>query len=289
MKHIRVILFLTCLLFLSGRAGAQQVVIDPSQIAADAANAADQIDFMVDQLGELTSLTDKLAGVKNYIDDVFGEDGIGGKAISVLEDLGTLQRLTEAFNMTVKSFQSYTEYLKTAKSYGLSDANELLMYLTSSKRDAEQAVEVAKKILTTLGFTKKEKKDEIEKMTKELEESLYRVQKMIDIEVQTSASAKGFCEFIEYIDRNSSSTAYVNSLKGYGTKESAAKGTVGLISLLLGLLGVAFTAWGYLHYLRGSMTGDSSADLAFLRIGIAILAGVVILNIIASTFGIRSL
>ena len=40
---------------------AQEVVIDPSQIAASASNAADQIDFMFDQLGELASLTDKLA------------------------------------------------------------------------------------------------------------------------------------------------------------------------------------------------------------------------------------
>jgi hypothetical protein len=37
------------------------------------------------------------------------------------------------------------------------------------------------------------------------------------------------------------------------------------------------------------MVGDSSADLALLRIGIAMLAGVVILNILSSTFGFRSL
>ena len=35
---------------------AQQVVIDPSQIAASAVNAADQMDYMLDQLGELADL-----------------------------------------------------------------------------------------------------------------------------------------------------------------------------------------------------------------------------------------
>ena len=270
-------------------AQAQEVVIDPSQIAASATNAADQIDFMVDQLGELTSLTDKLAGVKKYVDDVFGEDGIGGKALSVLEDLGTLQRLTEAYNSTLQAIKSYSEYLKTAQRYGVSDANTLLLYLNTSRQEAEQAVEIAKRILSTLGFTKKEKKDEIDKMTDELEESLAALQDLIDIEVETSMEAEGFAQFIEYIDNNMDSQGYVDSLRDYGSTQGAARGTVGLISFLLGLLGVACTAWGYLHYTRGSMLGDSSADLALMRVGIAMLAGIVILNILSSTFGFRSL
>ena len=270
-------------------ARAQEVVIDPSQIAASAVNASDQIDFMFDQLGELTSLTDKLAGVKKYVDDVFGEDGIGGKALSVLEDLGTLQRLTEAYNSTLQAIKSYSEYLKTAQRYGVSDANTLLLYLNTSRQEAEQAVEIAKRILSTLGFTKKEKKDEIDKMTDELEESLAALQDLIDIEVETSMEAEGFAQFIEYIDNNMDSQGYVDSLRDYGSTQGAARGTVGLISFLLGLLGVACTAWGYLHYTRGSMLGDSSADLALMRVGIAMLAGIVILNILSSTFGFRSL
>lgn len=268
---------------------AQEVVIDPSQIAASASNAADQIDFMFDQLGELTSLTDKLAGVKKYVDDVFGEDGIGGKALSVLEDLGTLQRLTEAYNATLQAIKSYTEYLKSANKYGVGDANALLIYLNTSRREAEQAVEIAKRILTTLGFTKKEKKDEIDKMTDELEASLSALDDLIAIEVETSIEAEGFAQFIDYIDNNMDSQGYVDSLRDYGTPQGAARGTVGLISFILGLLGVAFAAWGYLHYTRGTMLGDSTADLALMRVGIAMLAGIVVLNILANTFGFRSL
>ena len=80
---------------------AQQVVIDPSQIAASATNAAEQIDYMLDQLGELAHLGEQMNSMREHIDNVFGEDGIGGKAIGILEDLGTLKRLTEAFNSTV--------------------------------------------------------------------------------------------------------------------------------------------------------------------------------------------
>jgi hypothetical protein len=288
-RLIQILVTVSAFLVVSTRAGAQAVVIDPSQIAASAINVADQIDYAIDQIGELANLGDKLKGVKEYVDDVFGEDGIGGKALSVLEDLGSLQRLTEAFNSTLNSIKTYSAYIEESKKYGLTEANTLLLYLNTSKHEAEQAVEVARRILQTLGFTKKEKKDEIDKITKELEDSLANLEDMIDIEMETSMEAQSFCQFMDFIDNNMDSQGYVDSLKEYGTPENAARGSVGLISLLLGLLGAACTAWGYLHYVRGSMVGDSSADLALLRIGIAMLAGVVILNILSSTFGFRSL
>lgn len=288
MKRLIPVLLLLLLIRVTPASG-QAVVIDPSQIAASAINAADQIDFMFDQLGELTSLTDKLGVVKKYVDDVFGEDGIGGKAIGIMEDLGTLQRLTQAYNANMNSIKTYSQYLRESQKFGISDANTLLMYLNSSKDQAEEAVIVAKKLLSTLGLTKKEKKDEIDQLTRELEESLAQMETLIDIELETTIEAEAFAQMIDYLDDNLDSDAYVDSLRGYGTPESAAKGTVGLISLILGLLGVACIAWGYLHYTRGTMLGDSSADLAFLRIGIAMLAGVVMLNILSSTFGFGSL
>ena len=39
---------------------AQQIVIDPSQIAASATNAAEQVDYMLDQLGELAHLGEQM-------------------------------------------------------------------------------------------------------------------------------------------------------------------------------------------------------------------------------------
>jgi hypothetical protein len=94
-------LILIAVILLGGlKASAQQIVIDPSQIAASATNAAEQVDYMLDQLGELAHLGDQMNSMREHIDNVFGEDGIAGKTISVLEDLGTLKRLTEAFDAT---------------------------------------------------------------------------------------------------------------------------------------------------------------------------------------------
>ena len=83
-------------LILCFTAAAQEIVIDPSQIAASATNAAEQVDYMLDQLGELAHLGDQLSTMRGYIDEVFGDDGVGGKTISILQDLGTLDRLTQS-------------------------------------------------------------------------------------------------------------------------------------------------------------------------------------------------
>ena len=69
-------------------AGAQQIVIDPSQIAASATNAAEQVDYMLDQLGELADLGQQLGTVRDHFDKWFGEDGLGGQAGQAVPQLG---------------------------------------------------------------------------------------------------------------------------------------------------------------------------------------------------------
>ena len=147
---------------------AQQIVIDPSQIAASATNAAEQIDYMLDQLGELAHLGEQMNSMREHIDNVFGEDGIGGKAIGILEDLGTLKRLTEAFNSTVGMTETYAKQMQDLQRFRLTDANIMLNYLNTMKDYAEMAVETARKLLGTLGFSKKEKKDELEKIKEQV-------------------------------------------------------------------------------------------------------------------------
>ena len=167
MSRCRIIAVVVILL--SGlHASAQQVVIDPSQIAASATNAAEQVDYMLDQLGELAHLGDQMSTLREHIDNVFGEDGIGGKAISVMEDLGTLTRLTEAFNSTIGMTENYVQQMHELQRFRLTDANIMLNYLTTMQDYAELALETARKLLGTLGFSKKEKKDELEKIKEQV-------------------------------------------------------------------------------------------------------------------------
>ena len=266
---------------------AQQVVIDPSQIAASATNAANQIDYMLDQLGELAHLGDQMNTMREHIDNVFGEDGIGGKTISVMQDLGTLARLTESYNSTIKMTEAYARQMQEMQRYKLSDANMMLSYLNSMKNQIELAIETAKKILNTMGFSKAEKKKEIEEIIQQMDENLVKMEKIMQIETQSTMMAEGMNEFMDFIDDQMSAEDFIQAKKAYGTASGAASGTLGVVSLILGLLGIASCALGYHLFVSGGIAGDPTSEQVFLRIGEAFLAAMVTINIIARLFNIN--
>jgi hypothetical protein len=283
----RSIIIAALLAFFPFAVRAQQVVIDPSQIAASATNAANQIDYMLDQLGELAHLGDQMNTMREHIDNVFGEDGIGGKAISVMQDLGTLARLTESYNSTIKMTEAYLRQMQEMERYKLSDANMMLSYLNSMKTQIELAVETARKILNTMGFSKAEKKKEIEDIIDQMDANLAKMEKIMQIETQSTMMAEGMNEFMDFIDQEMSAEDFIEAKKPYGTASGAASGTLGVISLILGLLGIASCALGYHLFVSGGIAGDPTSEQVFIRIGEAFLAAMVAINIIARLFNIN--
>ena len=273
-------------LLLSLRAAAQAVVIDPSQIAASAINVADQIDYAIDQVSELTNMGDKLGNLKGHLDNVFGEDGIGGKAISLMQDLGTLERLTKVYNSTMETTTAYAQRLRESGNFSMGDVNTILAYLNSSKQTAELAVTTAKKILNSLGFSKGEKKDELDDMIKELEEELERMNNVMEIEMEATAMAQGLGDFVKMIDGEAAPEDYVEAKQAYGEKKSTAGKTLGVVTIILMLLGIVSCAYGYTIYLRGGIAGDPTAENVFIRIGVALFAGMFILNILSKLFNL---
>lgn len=263
---------------------AQSVVIDPSQIAASAINVADQIDYAIDQIGELMEMGDKLGNLKGHLDNVFGEDGIGGKAISLMQDLGTLERLTKVFNSTIDASVKYAGRIGQSGDIHVSDANVLLSYLNSSKQTATLAVATAKKILESIGLSKGEKKAELDKMVEELEKNLRKMDKVMEIEVDSSMMAQGMSDFVRMLDGESSSDRYVEALQDYGEKKSTAGRAIGVVSILLMLLGLLSVVYGYVIYTRGGIAGDPTAQNVFIRLGVGLVAATVVINIIARTF-----
>ena len=287
MRRWTLTLFLAGLLCFPIITRAQAVVIDPSQIAASAVNAADQLDYMFDQLGELAHLGDQMNTMREHINNVFGEDGIGGKTISLLQDLGTLQRLTESYNSTMKMTEMYARQMKEMEHFRLSDANMMLSYLNSMKTQVELAIETAKKILNTLGFSKMEKKQEVEQLIQEMEDNLSSMEKVMEVEVQATIMAEGLNDFMDVVDNDLSTQEFVTAKQGYGTQKGAASGSLGVISLILGLLGIASCALGYHLFVSGGIAGDPTSEQVFIRIGEAFLAATVTINIIASLYHIN--
>lgn len=266
-------------------AAAQQVVIDPSQIAASATNAAEQVDYMLDQLGELAHLGDQLSTVRGYIDEVFGDDGVGGKTISILQDLGTLDRLTQSYMNTIRSTEQLAKTMEQMGQLRLSDANMMLTYLRQMKTQAEMAIETAKSIINTMGFSRKEKKDEVDKLIGEMEENLKKMNTMVEIEAEATAIATSLTDFVEYLDNSMSGRDYIQTMEVYGSLTEAGKGSVGVVSLILGLLTIISVAWGYLIYSRGSIAGDPVADNVMFRIAAGFFMGLVMLEMISFVMG----
>ena len=287
MKRFTVMMALAALLCFPVVSRAQAVVIDPSQIAASAVNAADQLDYMFDQLGELANLGDQMNTMREHINNVFGEDGIGGKTIGILQDLGTLQRLTESYNSTMKMTEMYAKQMKEMEQFRLSDANMMLSYLNSMKTQVELAIETAKKILNTMGFSKMEKKQEVEKLIGEMEDNLLSMERVMEVEMQATIMAEGLNDFMDIVDNDLSTQEYVAAKQGYGTQQGAASGSLGVISLILGLLGIASCALGYHLFVSGGIAGDPTSEQVFIRIGEAFLAAMVTVNVIASLFHIN--
>jgi hypothetical protein len=264
---------------------AQQVVIDPSQIAASATNAANQIDYMLDQLGELAHLGDQLSTVRGYIDEVFGEDGVGGKTISILQDLGTLDRLTQSYLSTIKSTEMLAHTMEQMGQFRLADANMMLTYLRQMKTQAELAIETAKHIMNTLGFSRKEKKDEVDKLIEEMEENLNKMNTMVEIEAEATAIATSITDFVEYIDNSMNGRDYVQTMEVYGSLSDAGMNSLGVVSLILGLLTLISVAWGYLIYTRGSIAGDPVADNVMFRLAGGFFMGLVMLEMLSYVMG----
>ena len=266
-------------------AAAQQVVIDPSQIAASATNAAEQVDYMLDQLGELAHLGDQLSTVRGYIDEVFGDDGVGGKTISILQDLGTLDRLTQSYMNTIRSTEQLAKTMEQMGQLRLSDANMMLTYLRQMKTQAEMAIETAKSIINTMGFSRKEKKDEVDRLIGEMEENLKKMNTMVEIETEATAIATSLTDFVEYLDNSMSGRDYIQTMEVYGSLTEAGEGSVGIVSLILGLLTIISVAWGYLIYSRGSIAGDPVADNVMFRIAAGFFMGLVMLEMISFVMG----
>jgi hypothetical protein len=226
-----------------------------------------------------------MSTVRDHFDQVFGEDGIGGKAINVMQDLGTLARLTETYNSTMKSTEAYARQMRELGKYRLSDAAMMLSYISSMQKQMELAVQTARKILETLGFSKKEKKDELEAIIDEMEQEMEKMERVMEIETEATMIAEGLSEFIGFIDQDMTSDNYVAAKTAYGELDDAGEGAMGLISLLLGLFGMASAFTGFVIMVRGGILGDPVANNAFLRVAVGLFMGLIMLSLLGRVFG----
>ena len=110
---------------------------------------------------------------------------------------------------------------------------------------------------------------------------------MMEIEMEATTIAEGLTEFIDFIDQDMTVDNYVSAKAGYGNIDDAGEGTMGVISLILGLFGMASAFTGFVIMVRGGILGDPVANNAFLRVAIGLFMGLIMLNLLGSIFGYR--
>ena len=118
-------------------------------------------------------------------------------------------------------------------------------------------------------------------------ELLNTMQKVMEVEVQATVMAEGLNDFMDVVDSEMSTQEFVSAKQVYGSQQSAASGSLGVISLILGLLGIGSCALGYHLFVSGGIAGDPTSEQVFIRIGEAFLAATVTINIIAGLFHIN--
>ncbi|MBR1973192.1 MAG: hypothetical protein IKA33_00750, partial [Candidatus Methanomethylophilaceae archaeon] len=143
----------------------------------------------------------------------------------------------------------------------------------------------AKSIINTLGFSRKEKKDEVDRIIDEMEKELDKMQDMVEIEAEATQIATSLTDFSDYLDETLEGDDYVQTLEVYGSLDEAGEGGLGIISLILGLLTIVSAVRGYIIYSRGSIPGDPVADNVMFRIAAGFAAGLVALEFISYVMG----
>jgi uncharacterized protein YhaN len=161
----------------------------------------------------------------------------------------------------------------------------MLSYISSMQKQMERAGQTARKILETLGFSKKEKKDELEAIIDEMEQEMEKMERVMEIETEATMIAEGLSEFIGFIDQDMTSDNYVAAKTAYGELDDAGEGGMGLISLLLGLFGMASAFTGFVIMVRGGILGDPVANNAFIRVAVGLFMGLIMLSLLGRVFG----
>jgi hypothetical protein len=112
-----------------------------------------------------------------------------------------------------------------------------------------------------------------------------KMERIMEIETEATMIAEGLSEFIGFIDQDMTSDNYVAAKTAYGELDDAGEGAMGLISLLLGLFGMASAFTGFVIMVRGGILGDPVANNAFLRVAVGLFMGLIMLSLLGRVFG----
>lgn len=277
-------LFFILVLFLVGLVSYGQgasVVVDPTQIAASASDAATALETSLSLLEQLGMAKEKIDSMRNSISDFFDEDGVGGRFIDTMQDVGRLQRLIEDLNQTIEMAVSYNQSLSELENWGVEVPVHELRFAVLIQEELNASFEILKSLLGSPGSrkSKKDATDEFERRIKEVKAEIAIKQLEHARSLQIANTVR---EVDAFLDMALSTDSFVEHYRDLGTVQKSSNKLFSILTLLLGFVGICATVWGFILSFRGDEAGTSERSTWFIRVGVAMCVGGILIGILGS-------
>ena len=248
----------TALLLASAPAArAQEVVIDPTQIAVGIENSASSISEMINMLEQLHINNETLK-------DIWGA---GEKIVEVADrfrDAGQLVELTEQYNRLLKTATEYAKRIDEWKDEEYFDGYERMMrYITRCVTQGQKVVEAYQNFFRLLKTNDADKNEALRKAIAQIQAEIDAItDEFEDVEFELNLGG-GVVSVTRLIESGSSSSGYARVYDSLGDKTDAAGGWIDLVRIIVALVLVVSVIAVFVQTNRGQ---GGPASLPFIRL-----------------------
>ena len=247
----------TALLLPSAPARAQEVVIDPTQIAVGIENSASSISEMINMLEQLHINNETLK-------DIWGA---GEKIVEVADrfrEAGQLVELTEQYNRLLKTATEYARKIEQWQDEEYFDGYERMMrYITRCVTQGQKVVEAYQNFFKILKTNDADKSEALQKAIAEIQAEIDAItDEFEDVEFELKLGG-GVVSVTRLIESGSSSSGYARAYDSLGDKADAAGGWIDLVRIIVALVLVISVIAVFVQTNKGQ---GGPASLPFIRL-----------------------
>ena len=247
------------LLFLSRRAAAQEVVVDPTHIGVAVENTASSLEEMITMIEEMFSLNGK-------IDDLYGLAEKVGDVADRFKEVGYLVDMTESYNDLLRRTYEYSarirEWADEGDIYGY---EKQLRYLHRCERQGMKLFNQYMDYFRSLRTSDADKAGQAQKTIRELEEARAAVTREMDSAEGAREIAGSLSDAVRFFDKAMDPQGYVDTYRRLGDADYAASSWISVIRVVIGLMYMFLVVVALITIFRGQELGTMTGAMALYR------------------------
>lgn len=261
------------LLFLSRRAAAQEVVVDPTHIGVAVENTASSLEEMITMIEEMFSLNGK-------IDDLYGLAEKVGEVADRFKEVGYLVDMTESYNDLLRRTCEYSARIREWADEGdLYGYEKQLRYLSRCERQGVKLFNQYMDYFRSLRTSDADKAGQAQKTLKELEEARAAVTRAMDSAEGAREIAGSLSDAVRFFDKAMDPQGYADTYRRLGDADYAASSWISVIRVIMGLMYMFLVVTALITIFRGQELGTMTGSMALYRWFIGLTAVWLLLEI----------